>query len=163
MSSDRIIAGRAAILHWFAEEVEAQAGETRAVLQPLVAPGERLRAELPDGTVIGAVTIGVAGQHPTVTDARALLTWVKAHCPTEIEESVRESFLKHLKAQVRKHGYAFDKVTGEVIPGIELQEGSPSYRPTVDKAQLPLLRSRFSEIIGQVLLELPAKRDEATS
>lgn len=160
---DRIIAGRAAALHWFAEEVKKQVGATRAVLTPRVAPGERIGAYLPDGTVIGSVTIGLPATSVVVTDERALLAWVKANKPTEIVQSVNSAFIEFLKTQVRKHGYAFDVTSGEIIPGIELREGSPSYRPTVDKAQLPMLRARLSEIISQALLELPAERKETAS
>lgn len=159
---DRIIAGRAAALHWLADEVATHVTATRALLEPRLEPGERIGAQLPDGTVIGAVTAGIPGRYPTVTDECVLVAWVKAHKPTEIVESIRVSFMKHLKEQVRKHGYAFDVTSGEVIPGIELREGSPSYRPTVDETQLPLLRSRFSEIISQALLELPAPREETS-
>lgn len=156
ISEDRQIAGRAAFLAWLSTEVRQATSDVREHLQPRLEAGERVRAELPDGTVIGAVAIGKPAETPVVTDDRALLAWVKANRPTEITESVNPAFVEVLKRQAKVHGHAFDHDTGEVIPGIGLRESSPSYRPTVDKTAVPLLRQRLAEIVAGGLFELPA-------
>ena len=162
-AEDRINAGRAVVLRWLTDEVKEHIAGTRNVLEPRMEPGERIRAELPDGTVIGHVTIGNPSETPTVTDERALLAWVKANKPTEIVESVNPAYVEVLKRQAKAHGHAFDHDTGEVIPGIGLKESAPSYRPTPDKKQVPLLRARLSEVIAGGLLELPASNEREAS
>lgn len=153
---DRIMAGRATFLHWLSSEVAAAKTDVRSAIEPRLEAGERIRAELPDGTVIGAVAIGKAAETPVVTDERALLAWVKANRPTEVVESVNSAYVEVLKRQAKAHGYAYANETGEVIPGIGLRESSPSYRPTVDKDLIPLLRQRLAEIVAGGLFELPA-------
>lgn len=157
---DRLMAGRAAFLHWLKGEVFEAKTHVEDAIRPRLEPGERIRAELPDGTVIGAVTIGKPAETPTVTDERALLAWVKANRPTEIVESVNSAYVDALKKQVKAHGYAFVPGTGEVIPGIGLKTSTPSYRPTVDKDLIPMLRQRSGELISGGLLELPAAENE---
>lgn len=155
IEDDRIDAGRAVVLSWLGRQVRDHSNAVREHLAPKVDPGERITAKLPDGTVIGTVTIGKPAQSPMVVDERALLDWVRENRPDEVVESVRASYVDHLKEQVRKHGHAFDAETGEIIPGIELREGSPSYRPSVDKDAVPVLQARLGEIVGNGLLALP--------
>lgn len=157
---DRVMAGRAAFLKWLGDEVFLAKTQVRDAIEPRIEPGERIRAELPDGTVIGAVTIGKAAETPTVTDERALLAWVKENRPTEITESVNTAYVDALKKQVKAHGYAFVPDTGEIIPGIGLKTSTPSYRPTVDRDLIPMLRQRSGELISDGLLELPAAEEE---
>lgn len=163
INDDRVMAGRAAFLKWLGDEVFLAKTNVRDAIEPRLEPGERIRAELPDGTVIGAVTIGKAAETPVVTDERALLTWVKANRPTEITESVNAAYVEILKRQAKAHGFAFVHETGEVIPGIGLRTSTPSYRPTVDKDLIPLLRQRSGELISGGLMELPAAEERAAS
>lgn len=163
VSEDRIMAGRAAFLRWLGDEVFAAKTAVRDAIEPRLEPGERIRAELPDGTVIGAVAIGKPAETPTVTDERALLAWVKANRPSEIVESVNPAFVEVLKRQAKAHGFAFVHDTGEVIPGVGLRTSSPSYRPTVDKDLVPMLRQRLAEIVAGGLFELPAAEEKRAS
>lgn len=160
---DRLNAGRVVVLRWLEAEVKDAATSARYILEPQVGEGERIRAELPDGTAVGTVTVGKAGEYATVIDERALLDWVRKNKPTEVVESVNPAYLTRLKDQVKKHGHAFDEATGEIIPGIEMKLGSPSWRPIVDKTQVPLLRSKLADIVGSGLLEIPASAEERAS
>jgi hypothetical protein len=159
----RVIAGRAVVARWLSEEVRTLVTGVRNVLEPQMEPGERVTAQLPDGTVIGAVTIGKAAESASVTDQRALLAWVKEHAPTEIVESVNPAYVDALKKRCKATGLAYDDVTGGIIPGIELVTGSSSYRPAVDPTQVPLLRRRIGELLSNGLLELPASDESKAS
>lgn len=155
MALDRTDAGRAVFAQFLRGEVAELIDRVRGVVTDNLSPGERVNATLPDGTVIGTVTIGKPAEAARVTDERALLDWVKSNRPDEIVESVRTSYVDQLKRDAKVHGYPVDKSTGEIIPGVELVEGSPSYRPVVDKGAVPVLRQRLAEIVSQGLLELP--------
>ncbi|MDP9143664.1 MAG: hypothetical protein M3N43_03045 [Actinomycetota bacterium] len=158
-NDDREMAGRAVVARWMSDEIRGLVSGVRENLEPRLEPGERMRAQLPDGTVIGAVTIGKAAETAAVTDERALLAWVKEHRPTEVVESVNPAYVEVLKRQAKAHGFAHTE-DGEVIPGVELRTGSASYRPMVDKDAVPLLRSKLAELIAGGLLELPAGDEE---
>lgn len=160
---DRVSAGRAVFVKWLSDEVRAVTAIAREALEPNMEAGERLRAELPDGTPIGTVTIGKAAETASVTDARALLAWVKEHRPTEIVESVNLAYVDQLRREAKVHGHAFDKETGEIIPGIEVVTGSTSYRPTVDATSIPVLRARLAEVIAGGLLEITSAPQERAS
>lgn len=164
MSTDnpRLDAGRAVLARWLGDEVRALTAATREVVEPQLQPGERVRAELPDGTVIGAVTIGKPAESAVVTDERALLAWVRKNRPTELIEQVNPAYLDQLKRQAKANGDFPVTADGEVIPGIEVRTGSASYRPTVDAAQVPLLRRRLAELVSGGLLELPGTDREAS-
>lgn len=162
LENDRVQAGRAVVLAWLQKEVRDAVTGARGVLEPRLEAGERIRAELPDGTAVGHVTIGKAAEYATVTDERALLDWVKHNKPTEIVESVNAAYIEVLKRQVKAHGHAFDEQSGEIIPGIEMSMGSTSYRPTVDATKVPFLRSKLADIVGAGLLELPSAEEKAS-
>ena len=155
IEEDRINAGRAVVAKWLSDEVRSVVATARQILEPRLEPGERVRAQLPDGTVIGAVTISKAAEIASVTDERALLEWVKQNAPTEIVESVNPAFVEVLKRQAKAHGFAHTP-DGEIIPGVELRTGAASYRPTVDKDAVPALRAKLAELIADGLLELEA-------
>lgn len=157
----RTNAGRAVLAKWLAEQSAALVNAARDVVEPSLAPGERITGTLPDGTPIGSVTIGKPAQTASVTDARALLAWVKEHAPTELVVSVNPAYIDQLKKTCKKDGMAHTP-TGEVVPGIELVTGSASYRPTVDPVQEPLIRRRLAELIANGLLELPGPEEAAS-
>ena len=141
-------------------DVKAAFDDTRGQLEPLLAADEAIAAELPDGTRIGTVKRSKAKQSPTVTDAAAVLAWVKEHRPEELVESVNPAFVEYLKGQVRQHGAAVYEATGEIVPGVEMVNGAPSYLPQADPAMVPIIRAKFAELIANGLLALPAAADE---
>jgi hypothetical protein len=72
------------------------------------------------------------------TDPAALLAWVKANHPTEVQavEQVRDTYVTALVLQAKASG-APVTTDGEVIPGIERFDGAPTLevRPSPDAAQ----------------------------
>jgi hypothetical protein len=155
-AEDRLLAGRQVFTKVIQDDVKRAFAATRDELEPRLAADEGIAAELPDGTRIGTVKRSKPRRAPTVTDEAALLAWVAEHRPDEIVRSVNPAFVDACKAQIRRHGHAFDPDTGEIIPGIEMLDGAPSYLPQPDPEMVPVVRARFAELLGHGLLQLPS-------
>jgi hypothetical protein len=152
---DKLLAGRQVFTKVILGDVQAANASTREVLEPRLAADEAFAAELPDGTRIGTVKRSKARKTPVVKDPAAFLAWVVANRPDEIVQSVSDAFTKWALAQAKKHGAAVDPTTGEIIPGVEVVPGAPSYLVQPDVDMVPLVRAKFAELIGSGLLELP--------
>jgi hypothetical protein len=157
----RLLAGRQVTAKILTEEIRALTAQTREQLEPTLDTEEAVAAELSDGTRLGKVARSKAAESARVTDAHALLQWVKANHPAEIVESVNPAYEAKLKTLAKKHGHAFDETTGEVIPGIEVIEGSASYRVTPTDGARELVMTRLSELVRGGLLALPTGEDAA--
>lgn len=113
-----------ALCKWLKDRIrswEAEAKRDLALLQ-----GER-KAAVVDGRVLGHVTMAKGRTTARVASEAALLAYVKAHHPTEIEveERVRPAFLKQLLDEAAKRG-AFIDSDGVVIDGlIDVVQGDP--------------------------------------
>lgn len=153
---DRLLAGKAIFAKVVAQDVKAVVDDTRDLLEPLLAPDEGIAAELPDGTRIGTVKRSKVRKAAAVTDERALLAWVRENRPDELIESVNPAFVDWLKGQAKKHGFAVVPSTGEVVPGVEMVDGAPSYLPQPDPDMVPLIQAKLAELIGHGLLALPS-------
>lgn len=113
-----------ALCRWLKDRVKDWEAEAKRDLGLL--PGER-KAAVVDGTVLGHVTMAKGRKTARVVNEAAVLAYVKAHHPTEVEvsEQVRPAFLKTLLDDAVKKG-AFLDSDGVVIDGlIEVIEGSP--------------------------------------
>lgn len=106
----------------------AKEWEQEAKQQLGLLPGER-KAAVVNGQVLGHVSMVKGRTTGSVANADALLAYVKAHHPTEVEEVVEErirpAFLKSLLDDAAKKG-AFVDSDGVVIDGlIDVTQGSP--------------------------------------
>jgi hypothetical protein len=113
-----------ALCKWLRDRIKDWEAEAKAQLGLL--SGER-KAALVGGQVIGHVTMTKGRRTAKVANDAALLAYVKAHYPTEVEttESVRSSFLKRLLDDTTKKG-AFVDSDGVVIEGlIDVVDGDP--------------------------------------
>jgi hypothetical protein len=158
---DKLLAGKQVFVKVVQNDVKAVFDETRAALEPRLDADESVAALLPDGTRIGSVKRSKAKRTPVVTDEAAVLAWVRENRPEEIVESVRPAFVEYLKGQARKHGEAVYEATGEIVPGVEMREGAPSYLPQPDPAMVPVIRQKLAELIGGGLLALPGAEPAA--
>lgn len=112
---------------------------------------ERVRVSMPDGAVLGTVTISQGRHTARVIDERAFLAWVRANAPSEVIETVRESYRKTLLKNIES--------TGEIPAGVELHHGEPY--PTVrlaDGATETVLTALRTGLIDP--LALPAGGDQ---
>jgi hypothetical protein len=118
----------------------------REQIEPELVPGEKVKATLPNGTPIGNVqlTEEAARVRCNITEVTA---WVKQHHPEQIQENVSDAYLTHLFTLAKKYGHAFDKETGEVIPGIELERGSPSFRVTPSTDGRAMIENQYAGLI----------------
>lgn len=113
-----------ALCKWLKDRIKDWEGEAKRELGLL--PGER-KAAVVDGTVLGHVTMAKGRKTARVANEAAVLAWVKAHHPSEVEvtEQVRPAFLKALLDDAAKKG-AFIDSDGVVIDGlITVVEGEP--------------------------------------
>lgn len=163
---ERLLAGRQVFIRAIQAEVAAVDKDARERLEHRIGVDEKVAAELADGTRIGSVKRTKVSKTAKVTDYAALLAWVKQHRPDEVvvKESVSDAFVSWAKTSAKKHGAAVVEATGEVVPGVELSEGSASYVPEFDEDMLPLLRARYAELVSKGYLSLPsADQAEAAS
>lgn len=151
---DRQLAGRQVFVRVVLDDVKRADVAARAELESRIAADEGVAAELPDGTRIGTVKRSKVKQSAVVTDPAALLAWVKKNRPEEIVESVNPAFVRWVQDSAKKNGEPITP-NGEVIPGVEVIAGSPSYLPQVDPAAVPVIRARLAELLGNGLLALP--------
>lgn len=130
MSDDiRLDAARLVVAKVVADRLKKYQDEIRGRVEPQLVPGERIKAVLPGGTPVGNVQLTEEATRVRI-DHREVLQWVKEHHPEEVQEHVNEAYLHHLTDLAKKYGHAFDRETGEVIPGIERLTGTPSFRVT---------------------------------
>ncbi|AWN04882.1 Ku-like dsDNA break-binding protein [Mycobacterium phage MinionDave] len=113
-----------ALCKWLEDRLKQWKAEAKQQLGLLA--GER-KAAVVSGQVIGHVSMAKGRKTAKVASETALLAYVKANYPTEIEveERVRPAFLKQLLDDAAKKG-AFVDVDGVVIDGlIDVVEGDP--------------------------------------
>ncbi|AYR00417.1 DNA binding protein [Mycobacterium phage Whouxphf] len=113
-----------ALCKWLEDRLKQWKAEAKQQLGLLA--GER-KAAVVASQVIGHVSMAKGRKTAKVTSETALLAYVKANYPTEIEveERVRPAFLKQLLDDAAKKG-AFVDVDGVVIDGlIDVVEGAP--------------------------------------
>lgn len=160
-SDDRLLAGKAIVAKVFVEQANALSKAVRDVVEPGLEPGEHVTAQLPDGTRVGKVRRNERSTVAVTTDERALMTWIETNRPDELvtSRSIRPAFLEYLRKQCKDHGYAFDETTGEVIPGIEAQEGSASFVVTPSPEGRALVLRKLADLVSSGLLELPSSDD----
>lgn len=125
----RLDAARLVVAKVVADRLKRYQEEIRERVQPQLVPGERVKAVLPGGTPVGNVQLTEEAKRLKV-DIVQVTNWVKEHRPDQIQQNVADAYLTHLFNLAKKYGHAFDKETGEVIPGIELTAGAPSFRVT---------------------------------
>lgn len=155
---DRQLAGRAIVARVFVEMATGLAKAVRDVVEPGLEPGEHITAQLGDGTRVGKVRRNERSVVAVTTDADALLAWTQQHRPDEVQliPTIRPAFLEYLRKQAKEHGMAFDETSGEIIPGIEGQEGSASFVVTPSAEGKALIQAKLSDLIAAGVLELPA-------
>lgn len=116
---------------------------------------ERVRVTDETGANLGTVSWTSGRASVKVVDQSAFTAWVKRNHPTEIVETVRDSFTKKLFDEIKTKAEPGDETPigpdGEVVPGLRVTHGNPypSCKPT-DEA-----RQRMEGLLADVLA-LPA-------
>lgn len=128
---------RAAALTFLTDRLAKAQASVRAELMQIMKPGERAIAALSSGEEVGTVTIGKPALSASVVDEDAFIRWVEENRPDEIVGMVRSSYRTAVLAMCKAAGEPVT-VDGEVVPGVRVAHGSPSYRPAYNKDNLPL-------------------------
>lgn len=112
------------------EETDAARVAARELMQQ--AGAERVRVTDQHGANLGAVTLAAGRTTARVSDESAFVRWVADRYPTEVEQIVRDAFRRRLLSEAGKAGDPVDTETGEVIPGVAIEQGEPyvTVRPT---------------------------------
>ncbi|MEV0382311.1 hypothetical protein [Nonomuraea sp. NPDC050643] len=104
----REAAFRVAVLDTLSKRVSAALAAARTEAEPLFAVAHeagfpQVEMKLPSGETVGKVSIK-AGEESIIIDEAALLKWVEANCPEEIEQTVSTAALSKpdVAAYVRK-------------------------------------------------------------
>lgn len=147
--SDRLAATRLIAARVLRDLLAEQDSQLRQDMQAGMVVGDRATAvvyENDEPVVVGHVqlTKGTSTTTAAVTDAEALLAWVKEHAPTEVQtvELVRPSFQKTLLDQVKSVGGWLDPATGELldVEGVTVTPATPrptlTVKPTDDAADV---------------------------
>jgi hypothetical protein len=124
---------RVAALKALYDKVREAYNQARTDAVDALSPGDRLHAALPDGSDIGTVTVVDGRTSAKVTNPVALLEWVQANAPDEVEQvpRVRESYLGALLSRCENvDGAAMHAKTGELLPGVRFETGEPYARVT---------------------------------
>jgi hypothetical protein len=151
----RIDAGRAVVGKVVAEEVSKGNKRIRELVEPLMEPGEKMKATLPGGMPVGNVQRTETARSVQV-NMPELLAWVERNRPDQIQCIVADAYVSHLVTLCKKHGSAFDEATGEVIPGVELREGTSSFRITPSPEGRAYILQKLRELTDIGILDLPS-------
>lgn len=155
----RISAGRAVVGKVVAEQLAAGNKAVRNTVEPLMEPGEKMKATLPGGMPIGTVQRTELAKSVNVNHTE-LLAWVRRNRPDQIEETVSPAYVAHLTAMCKTLGAAVDETTGEIIPGVELREGTSSFRVTPSDDGREYILRKLRELADIGILDLPAGTTE---
>lgn len=155
---ERLNAGRAVVAKVLSEEIADLTQEIRQQVEPSLEPDEKVTATLPDGTKVGAVSRTKVIQSAVITDMAAFTEWVARTHPEEMikpDPFVRASFLEWIKQTVKRNGAPVDPRSGEIIPGMEIRDGTAMYKVTPTDEGRDVIKARIKNLIGAEMLALP--------
>jgi hypothetical protein len=123
-----------------------------ALLADMAATGsERIRVRGEGGEDYGTVSLQNGRTVATITDEAALIAWVTERYPTEVVTTIRPKFLDLLLDAACKAGDPVDPATGEVIPGVRVDQGEPFVVARPSKAA----KARAADLVANTPLVLP--------
>ncbi len=125
MTTLREQALRVAVLRALTDRIIEARDAARAELQATLTElgADRATAEL-DGVKVASLTLAGGKRSARVADERAFLSWVQTHRPGEVEQRVRDAYRRQLLDAASAAGAPVDPNTGEVIPGVEVADGT---------------------------------------
>jgi hypothetical protein len=119
---------QAAVLKVLLDEISShmEAVKARAGAAFKASGASQTVPELPDGTKVATVSYsGGGGNSAYISSEDALLAWVLANHPDEVEMVIRDGYKKKLTDAAKKTGTPIDPATGEIVPGITVKASRP--------------------------------------
>jgi hypothetical protein len=110
---------------WLKDQIKAVEDEAKKVIAGELDGGERTTARTADGIELGRVSMVEGSKSMKIDNEEGFLMWVKQRYPTEIVETVRESFVKVCAEKAKKLGGVPD-ANGEMCPHVSVVQ-SASY------------------------------------
>ncbi len=153
MSAKRV-AVQAALAKWMEDRLKIVRKELATEAKDAMDAGDRKKAVLDDGTVIGSVSISDPKWLPKVVNMEALFEWVEKNAPHNIETPpapeprVRPAYVEALlksAVYVATAGVAIHPDTGEVLPGIEFQRRSSNATVTITDDQSEAIQAALAD------------------
>lgn len=139
MTDDRSLAVQAVSLKVLADMVAERQREVKSDLAESMVQGDRKSARLANGESVGSVTFTNGSPVARVVDERALVAWVTAMYPEEVETQIRPAFREAILKASAGAGMPMCPDGTADVPGIELGHSTPYLTVRPDKAKLPLL------------------------
>lgn len=110
---------------------------------------DRNAGTLPDGTEIGSVTLAKGKTTAKLTDDKKYLEWVLENHPDEIEQvkitRVKPGFTERLLNFARQTGDCVNPATGQPVPGIAVEHGTPYALPNLVDAADELVTKAWQD------------------
>ncbi|MGH3518822.1 MAG: hypothetical protein ACRDQ7_15670 [Haloechinothrix sp.] len=160
MSEIQAVARAALALNALAGSVLDEQTSARAVAfhRLAVSGAERVRVKDDDGEELGSVSLTKGRVSARVADQDAYMQWVAKRYPEQVEtvQVVRSAFTERVLNTAKATGVPVDTETGEVIPGVEVSDGSPgiTIRPNA------VAKERMRALLADAgLLALPSAED----
>ena len=130
MSTKHDLALRLAVLKILVTELATAKKAADTEIRDTWRRGDRLTAALPNGKLVGTVTLAKGRATANITDPDAYEKWTHTVHPEQIETvpettRINPDFTDRLKAAARKLGVPVDAETGEIVPGITVEDGDP--------------------------------------
>lgn len=147
----RTLARDVLVLKELANRVAAADRQLRAQAGAGWEPGDRMTVKVGDQK-IGTVSLANGRVTARVTDAPALLAWVKATYASEVHtvEEIRPAFLAKLLGDAKDAGQPVDARTGEAVPGVEVGVGDPYVTTASEKHAAEVIAAAWAS--GELVL-----------
>lgn len=85
-----------------------------------------LDIDLPNGVKVASASIATPEGKAVVKDERGFLNWVKENAPTEVVETVRDTYQKALLSRLVPHDDgAVDTKSGVIVTGVMFKDSAP--------------------------------------
>jgi hypothetical protein len=118
----RDAAARAVVFQVLEQRAKQLKDEAKAELSQMQ-PGDTIGGSW-DGQLLGKATMTTGRSKIVVTDEQKLLEWLQYNQPDEIVMSINPAYLRLLESRAKEVGAVISS-DGEVIPGLEIQTGTP--------------------------------------
>lgn len=132
-----------AVLRAIEDRLKVVNTSVKDAIRESMEPGAALPANLPDGTKLGRVSMAEGRVTTFVESEPEFVGWVRERYPSEVVESVRDSFRTKLLDEAKR--------TGALPPGIGVKVGNPVLRFNSAPGAGAAIAELWTELTHEVL------------